>query len=127
MSEVNRHITNDKSAEELISRMSKSPEEYKQIQVFLHREGENHSKTDYKYLMVTPNSFGKVELQNLNVEGNYVVLEFLDCCTQLVENVKLDIHDNNPQTFFFSWQDIRKMVFEESTKHNSDELLELEY
>ena len=79
MSEVNIHITNDKSAEELISRMSKSPEEYKQIQVFLHREGENHSKTDYKFLMVTTNSFGKVELQNLNVEDNYVVLEFLDC------------------------------------------------
>ncbi len=56
---------------------------------------------------------------NLNVEDDYVVLEFLDCGTKQVGNVRININNEEPSVVFVNWKDIRKMVFEESTKHGS--------
>lgn len=78
--------------------------------------------------MVTPTVLGKVKLLDLVVEDNLVILEILDCSTQKVGNIRLNIKDNSPQTFFICWKDIKKMVMDENAiKYNSDEILEFEF
>lgn len=123
---TNNH--DDDKTQELIDLFESYPDNYKHLQVFLHRERPDDSHQDYEFLMVTPMVFGKVRILNVSVVENFIILEFKDCSTKLVGNVRIDINDNNPQTFFICWQDIRKMVMEEtSTNISNDELLDFEF
>lgn len=128
MTQTNNHIDNQDEVQGFVDKITRSPENYEHLQVFLHREKTCESHQDYEFLMVTPNVFGKVKLMNLAVEDNFVILEILDCSTQKVGNIRLNIKDNSPQTFFICWKDIKKMVMDENAiKYNSDELLEFEF
>lgn len=97
-----------------------SPDNYKHLQVFLHRERPDNYQQDYEFLMVSPKVFGKVRILNIGVEADSIILEFKDCSTQLIGNVKIDIHDASPATFFICWQDIRKMVLDETATISND-------
>lgn len=126
--ENEEHIPEGKAIEILISDMTNAPENFKHLKIFLHRKRENNIKQDLEFIMITPNAFGKVKLLNLNVEGTFVIIDFLDCASEQVGNVKIDVNDNKPQVFFICWQDIKSMV--RSDKNiiiDNSELLEFDY
>ena len=124
MTVTNNHISDDAEVNELIDLIGSSPEDFKHLQVFLHRERTTVSRPDNDFLMVSPRVFGKVKILDLKVEGNFINIEFLDCCTMQVGSVRLDIHDSSPQTFFICWQDIRHLELDETATISNDELLE---
>ena len=112
----------------LIDLMENSPDNYKHLQMFLHRERPDYSQQDYEFLMVSPKVFGKVRILNVSVEDDSVTLEFKDCKTQQVGNVRIDINDSSPQTFFICWQDIKKMILDETRSMcGNDEFLDFDY
>jgi hypothetical protein len=122
------HISNDDNVQGLIEMMENSLEDYNHLQVFLSRDGISNWSEEDEFLMVTPTSFGKVKLLDVSTEDNFIILRIQDCCTQLSGNVRIDINDNNPQTFFINWKDIRRMVLDETTTNNrSDELLDFDF
>ena len=48
-------------------------------------------------------TFGLVKVLDLNIDGDYVIIEFLDCAMQQVGNVRIDIQYASPQTLFICW------------------------
>ena len=128
MTTTNNHISADDRVQGLIDHIDSSPENFEHLQVFLHRERQSDCQPDLEFLMVTPTSFGKIELLNVSVEANYVILEIKDCLTQLVGNVRIDISDASPKTFFIRWQDIKQMVLADiATNYSDDEILEFDF
>jgi hypothetical protein len=118
----------ESSVEKLINRLAISPDTYSHLQVFLHRVIEKKCQYDYEFLMVTPTRFGKVEVLNLNVEGDFIIIEFRDCALGKTGEVRININDTNPKMLFICWQDITKMVKGvNKPSYCSDELLELDY
>lgn len=124
---MDRIITNNRPLEELVAKMSSSPEKYKQLQVFLHRKREDNYTPDKEFLMVTPSVFGKVEVLDLTVEGNFINIEFLDCVMQEHGNIWINISDEKPSVSFICWQDVKKMVLNETLPSSNDELLDFEF
>ena len=126
--ENNHHIDNQDTVQELINLIGSSPDQFKHLQVFLHRERQGDFKTDNKFLMVTPRVFGKVEMLDLKVEGDYIIVDFMDCAMQEVGNVRINISDDKPSVLFICWQDVRKIVFDETISSYCDnDLLEFDY
>ena len=128
MTVTNSHISDDDKVQDLINQMDSFPENYGHLQIFLSRDGMPHCFHDNEFLMITPRTFGKVKVLDLNVEGDYINIEFFDCCTQQIGNVRIDIHDASPRTFFICWQDIKNMVLDDvTTKYSNDELLDFDF
>ena len=118
----------DISLEELVNQMSCSPDDYKNLQIFLHRRRDANSRPDNCYLMVTPQVFGKVEVLDLTVEDNFIIIEFLDCAMQEVGIIHINIDDDKPSELFICWQDVKKMVLDEAISSYCDNnLLEFDY
>jgi hypothetical protein len=81
------------SLNKLLTQMTIFPVNFSHLQVFLRRERENNYKQDYEFLMITPILFGNVKLLNLNVEVNYVMLEFIDFATMKIGTIRVDVND----------------------------------
>lgn len=112
----------------LIERISSNPDDFEHLQVFLHRERGKDIRPDDYFLMVSSRVFGKVKVLDLEVEGNFIGVEFLDCTMQQVGNIKIDIHDARPTIFFICWQDVKKMVLDETiSSYCNNDLLEFDY
>lgn len=127
MRTTDNHTDTNEEVQSLIERIESSPLEYKHLQVFLHREKDNDSRPDNYFLMVSPRVFGKIEVLDLKVEGDYIDIEFLDCAMQEVGNISIKIDDEKSQVLFVSWQDVRKMVLDETLTIGNDELLEFDF
>lgn len=123
----NKQLDTDVPIHGLIERISNNPDKFKHLQVFLHRERDTDSRHDDYFLMVSPRVFGKVKILDLNVEGNFINIEFLDCTMQEVGNIRISINDEKPQVLFICWQDVRKMVLDETQTSGNDELLEFDF
>lgn len=120
--------TDNNSMEELVNQMSFSPDDYMNLQIFLHRKRDINSRPNNYFLMVTPKVFGKVEVLDLTIEGNFINIEFLDCAMQEHGNIWINISDEKPSSFFICWQDVRKMVLDETISSYCDkDLLEFDY
>lgn len=128
MTVTNSHMNNS-SVEilTLIEKIESSPKDYRHLQVFLHRERDNDSRPDNYFLMVSPRVFGKVEVLDLTVEDNYINIELNDCTIQEVRNIKINVDDDKPQTYFIRWRDIKKMVLDETLTIDKDGLLEFDF
>ena len=112
----------------LIDRIEQAPFAFEHLRIFLKRDGKSNCFENKEYLMVTPTVFGKVQLLDVNVYYNFVILNIIDCSTQLVGNIRIDINDASPQTFFICWQDIKKMVLDETISSYCDnDLLEFDF
>lgn len=57
------------ATEEFLDSIAPFSEKCPQLQVFLHREREGKCPTDTEFLMITSNTFGKVEVLDISVEG----------------------------------------------------------
>lgn len=117
------------SMEELVNQMICSPDDYKNLKVFLHRRKYTNSRPDNYFLMVTPKVFGKVEVLDLTVDGNFIIVEFFDCAMQEIGIIHINIYDDKPSALFICWQDVKKMVLDEtiSSYYDDNYLLEFDY
>ena len=80
MRESKRHYKQlSPATEEFLDSISPFAENCPQLQVFLHREREGKCPTDTEFLMITANTFGKVEVLDISVEEPDIIIEFLDC------------------------------------------------
>lgn len=112
------------SVQVLIDRIEQTPFAFEHLKIFLKRDSKSNRFENTEYLMVTPTNLGKVRLDDVNVEDNFIILTIHDCSTQLNGNVRIDINDTRPQTFFIKWQDIREIVLNETFSGiMSDDLL----
>jgi len=116
------------SVQVLIDRIEQTPFAFEHLKIFLKRDSKSNRFENTEYLMVTPTNLGKVRLDDVNVEDNFIILTIHDCSTQLNGNVRIDINDTRPQTFFIKWQDIREIVINETFSGiMSDDLLEFDF
>jgi len=124
------NLTNNHCADktqELINLFESYPDNYKHLQVFLHRERDTDSRPDNYFLMVSPRVFGKVKVLDLTIESDYIFVEFLDCVMQEHGDIRINISDKKPSVLFVCWQDIKKMVLDETTTISDDDLLEFDF
>jgi hypothetical protein len=99
---------------------------YAHLQVFLHRNFK--CQIGSKFLMVTPSVFGLVVVKDLIYENGIVIVEFLDCVTERVGNVRIGISDERPNVLFICFEDIKSILLTDSKKVVDDSgLLEFEY
>jgi hypothetical protein len=78
--------------------------------------------------MVTPSIFGLVVVKDLMYKNGIVIVEFLDCVTMQVGNVRIDINDERLSVLFICFEDIQSIVLTDSKKVVDDSvLLEFEY
>jgi len=99
---------------------------YSHMQVFLHRNFK--CQIGSKFLMVTPSVFGLVVVKDLRYKSGIVIVEYLDCVTQQVGNVRININDERPCVLFICFEDIRSIVLTDNKKVDDDAgLLEFEY
>jgi hypothetical protein len=69
-----------------------------------------------------------VVVKDLTYENGIVIIEFLDCVTERVGNVRIDINDERPNALFICFDDIKNIVLTDSKKVDDDSgLLEFEY
>jgi len=128
MTSTNNHIDNHDEVQSLIDSIESTPADFEHLKIFLNRNGKSNCLQDKEYLMVTPNVFGKVKVLDLKVNADYIIIEFLDCAMQMVGNVRVDINDSNPKTLFICWQDIKRMVLDETSSMSSnDGLLDFDF
>ena len=102
--------TDDIQIQELINQMISTPDEFKHLQIFLHRDRKIDVQSEMEFLMVTPTNFGKVKITNLYIQDDIISIEFLDCATQDMGYVHLNIHDKRPNTIFVNWNDLKSLV-----------------
>lgn len=122
-----KHIeSRNSSIEELICGLTTFSEKHPNLQVFLHSEGEYNYLPYAEFLMVTPDSFGKVVVRDLTYEDPYINITIHDCATKRVGIVRIDIHDVNQKVFFVSWQAI-KYIWREERKSIMADLNNLEF
>ena len=99
---------------------------FSHLQVFLHRNFKCHIGS--KFLMVTPSVFGLVVVKDLTYENGIVIVEYLDCVTQQVGNVRININDERCSVLFICYEDIKSIVLTDSKKVDDDSvLLEFDY
>jgi hypothetical protein len=100
---------------------------YSHLQVFLHRIGSIH-KIGQDYFFVSRRAFGKVKLININYNDNQVNLELQDSNTGLSKQFTLDVNDKEFKFLLVAWEDIIKMVMEDSlVKTDEGDLLKFDY
>ena len=122
------HINDHDNVQGLIKMMETQPLDFQHLKIFLSRDGKPNCHQDNMFLMISPTVFGKVNVLDLWVEGNTVIIEFLDCVMQEVGYVRVDITNKNPKVLFVNWNDIRKMVSDDSTTSiSNEELLEFDF
>jgi len=118
----------DIQIQELINQMICVPDEFKHLQIFLHRDRKINVQSEMHFLMVSPNCFGKVEITDLSVQDDIISIDFLDCATQNVGYVHVNIHEKRPTILFINWNDIKSLVGSEiCTSIDSKGLLEFDF
>ncbi len=118
----------DIQIQELISLMICSPDEFKHLQIFLHRDRKIDVLSEMEFLMVSPSYFGKVQITDLFVQDDLIIVEFLDCANQGMGYVHVNIHEKRPNTLFIDWNDIKRLVGSDIwSAIDTSELLEFDY
>ena len=124
MAAINDSKGSQTTLEELLESLSQG--KYSNLQVFLHRDFK--CQLGSKFLMVSPSVFGLVVVEDLKYENGIVIVEFLDCVTKQVGNVRIDIDDERPNVLFICFEDIKGIVANDSKKVVDDSgLLEFDY
>ena len=113
------------SGEELLDSMANT-NVYSHLRIILSHK--SHKGTlPQCYLMVCPNSFGAVELLDINYEDEKVILHPQDFSRGIDFKVFLDIHEKRYKFLLIKWQDVLDMVLLESNRiSNNKNLLEID-
>jgi len=76
--------------------------------------------------MVTPDSFGKVRLDDIECDNDQITLFLTDLQTNNSGNVRVDLNNETQTTLFIYWKDVQKMVWDEMLNETNVTLLEFE-
>ena len=99
---------------------------YDHLQIILSKN--NNHDFGQEYLYISQDAFGKVKLVDLDFVDNHIYIELQDCTTKMFIHQSIDVADKEFKFLLISWQDIRKMVLDEShSKFIDQDLLEFEY
>ncbi len=105
---------------ELIAEMQKG--KFKHLQIFLYR---NQSSLGLglgqQYLIVTHDSFGVYRLISVDYRSGSIHISLTDSLTGEHFVICLDVNNEHPDYIFIWWNDITKMVNEESTSRSAVE------
>jgi hypothetical protein len=113
--------------DELIDDRQNHPEMYKHLQIILNRKIDPHPHLGEKYLVVNHNGFNVYQLNDLDYSNGKIFLTLTNPNTGNNAKISLDVNDKHPEYFLLCWDDIKQMVYAESTCYDTnDELLELE-
>jgi hypothetical protein len=119
---INSHCP---SFDELISGMTDNGK-YAHLRIILSRTKiQNYYQ---RYLLVTTDGFGVVELLEGNLAGYKINLDLQDINTEMVKKVAIDVDDDRFKFLLISWDDIITMT--QQTKENigsGSTLLEFEF
>ncbi len=119
---INSHCP---SFDELISGMTDNGK-YAHLRIILSRTKiQNYYQ---RYLLVTPDGFGVVELLECNLAGNKINLDLQDMSTGTVKKVTIDINDDRFKFLLISMDDINTLTHQTKEKFGSgSSLLEFEF
>lgn len=98
------------SIDELINGWNDSPNTFSHLKGFMHLPREKDVKSDYNFLMITPQTFTKVKIMDLRVVDDSIAIEYFDYLFHETGIITIGIHDFKPQVIFANWNDIRKLV-----------------
>jgi hypothetical protein len=102
---------------------------YSHLQIILHRE-HTITKPEFgrKFLMVSPDSFGLVRLNDLYLCNNHICLELEDLFTGITNPVLIPAHDKGFRFVLIAWEDVVDIVNQDSIyKTRKDELLDFDF
>lgn len=81
-----------------------------------------------KYLMVTQTGFGVVKLCDLDYSDNEIQIYLQDVGSGIIQHFSIDVNDNAFRFFLLAWDDIRKMVMDDTKcKPDDDKLLDFDF
>ncbi len=103
---------------------------YSHLQILLHRE-HTITKPEFgrKFLMVSPNTFGLVRLNDLYLCDDHICLELEDVFSGIAKPVFIPVNDIRFRFVLIAWEDVVDIVHQDNiTKSECDnELLEFNY
>lgn len=118
----------ENNVRELVERIASKPDDFDHLKIFLKGDEKTDWFENSEYFMVTPTTMGKVRLIDIDVEETQIILTVLDCKTDFTGNVRIDINDRRPQTYFLRWSDVKQMVLDEtSTRFDNNDLMEFDF
>ena len=87
---------------------------YSHLQILLHRE-HTITKPEFgrKFLLVSPNTFGLVRLNDLNLFDDQICLELEDAFTGLVKPVFIPVNDERFRFVLIAWEDVVQIVHQD--------------
>ena len=117
---------NESTMLELINNMAVMPKKFEHLKIFLGRNLDDNDHTNLQFLMVTPDSFGKVRLDDIECDNDQITLFLTDLQTNNSGNVRVDLNNETQTTLFIYWKDVQKMVWDEMLNETNVTLLEFE-
>jgi len=103
---------------------------YSHLQILLHRE-HTVTKPEFgrKFLMVSPNTFGLVRLNDLYLCDNHICLELEDVFSGIAKPVFIPVNDIRFRFVLIAWEDVVDILHEDIGVSNTsnNELLEFDY
>ena len=99
---------------------------FNHLRIFLHRE-HNKTKPEFgrKFLMVTPEYFGLVKLNDMMLEDHYIHLLIEDAFTGKFAPCTIDINDKSIQILMVAWEDVLEIInLDKNIPSAPDDLLE---
>lgn len=102
---------------------------YSHLQIILHRE---HTITKpvfgRKFLIVSPNTFGLVRLNDLYLCDNQICMELEDVFTGLIKPIFIPVNDKGFQFVLIAWEDVIDIVYQDGKINRSmNDLLEFNF
>jgi len=102
---------------------------YSHLQILLHRE-HTITKPEFgrKFLMVSPNTFGLVLLNDLYLCEDHICLELEDSFTEITKLVCIPVTDKRFRFVLIAWEDVVDIVQQDNIyKTRKDELLDFDF
>jgi hypothetical protein len=100
--------------------------EYSHLRLILSKT--NNCQFGKKYLMVTQTGFGIVKLCDIDYSDNEIQIYLQDISSGIIQHFSIDVNDNVFRFFLLAWDDIRKMVLDDTNcKPDDDKLLDFDF
>ena len=81
-----------------------------------------------KFLMVTQTGFGIVKFCDLDYSDKEIQIYLQDVNSGIIQHFSIDINDNVFRFFLLGWNDIRKLVMDDTSyKSDDDKLLDFDF
>ena len=105
---------------ELIAEMQEG--KFKHLQIFLSRNQSSLALgLGQQYLIATHDSFGVYRLSSVDYSSGNIHISLTDSITGEHFGICLDVNKEHPDYIFIWWNDIKKMINDESTSRSAVE------